>query len=273
MGRRCLVVVALLGLFGCAPMPAATTPRYDRYTLPDVTSALRRADNDFSPSGDPAGAPEAVPAAVQGWIRRAAGTRATHVGPAYVVTLPNRQSLYAVRCEGPNRAEYLLVVFDPASNRTSPDIARISLRVSPADPKLPTMHAPFLRAEDLDGDGHMELLVQGTWAVGSGSTSVVTRVFRLDDLRLNRVADFLTGDHFVWQKNPTGVWIIGDVRRAGRNGLQIDYTCHPLGRPDETRPIGQVAFRYSSTEGGYVESGAKIIDGTFSDFLRLDAPR
>ena len=273
--RGCVVVGVVLVLVMLAGT-ACTRPPRDLTWRPmndqplEVPPALRRADNDFSPTGELDGAREAIPPSVQALLRSAAGTRATNLGPAYVIALPDRD-LYAVRCDGPKRAEYLLIVRDLATDRVSPEVARVSVRRSPADPKFPAMPPPFLRAEDLDRDGAMELLIQGTWAGGTETTSVVTRVFRLeDDLRLVRVADFLTGDHFVWARNPTGVWIVGHLH-AGKAGPQIDYGCHPLGRPAELHPIGEVAFRYSASEGGYVEAGAHIRNVTFSDFLRLDA--
>ena len=270
MRGRALVVVVLLWSVACTRPPRDLTWRPMNDLPLEVPPALRRADNDFSPTGELAGVREAIPASVQALLRSAAGTRATSLGPAYVVALPDRD-LYAVRCDGPKRAEYLLIVRDLATDRVSPEVARVSVRRSPADPKFPAMPAPFLRAQDLDHDGVAELLVQGTWAGGTETTSVVTRVFRLgDDLRLVRVADFLTGDHFVWARNPTGVWIVGSLR-PGKSGPQIDYGCHPLGRPEELRPIGEVAFRYSASEGGYVEAGANVRNVTFSDFLRLDA--
>jgi hypothetical protein len=274
MRARLWVAWMVWGMVGC------TTVQRDNVWRPingkplELPTAIRRADNDFSPTGDPVGRLEQIPAAVQQWIVAAAGTRATSLGPAYVLASPDGGQLYVARCDGPRRSEYLLVLHDPATGRVSPDTARISIRQSPGDPKFPTMQPPFARWDDLDGDGRSELLMQGTWAGGRTSTSVVTRVFRLGgDLKLLRVADFLTGDHFVWQRNPTGVWIVGALRRGASNRLEIDYACHPLDRPDALRSIGQVAFRYSPSDEGYVEAGAKVGDITFSDFLRLDARR
>jgi hypothetical protein len=273
MGRW-VVVVALFVAAACAPMRRDDTWQRLDDRPRQLATALRRADNDFSPTGDPAGTPERIPAVVQTWITAAAGPHATSLGPAYVLALPRGHQLYVVRCTGPERAEYLLVLHAPETGRVGQGIARISIRQSPGDPTFPIMQPPFARWEDLDGDGLTELLMQGTWAGGRTSTSVVTRVFRLDDdLSLVRLADFLTGDHFVWHRNPAGVWVVGALRRGTGNRLAIDYACHPLGQPGALRPIGQVAFRYSAADNGYVQAGAHVGDVVFSDFLRLDARR
>lgn len=267
-----IAAVIGLGLCGCGPMRmAADRPPGGGFGA-NLPTAIRRADNDFSPLGARDGTLESVPAAVRARLDAAVPTTVPPTGPAYVMQMPGGRTLFAVRNEGARGVEFLLVAYNAAGDRVSPTVEHVSMRRSPGDAAEPALRAPFARFEDLDGDGVAELLVQGTWAVGGISTSVVTRVFRLDaDLRFTRVADFLTGDHFVWAKNPTGVWIVGDIHRLGADKLQIDYVCHPLGRPQETRPIGQVAFRYSASEGGYVEDGAHIMDVHFSDFLRLDS--
>ena len=193
-------------------------------------------------------------------------------GRAFAVRGPDSSALYVFDLTGRLGYEvYYFILFDPATQRVTPRPAAIFAKWARDDDDA--CHRPFVTFEDLDHDGHPELVVRERTHNGTSYNACVRHYYRIDsDLGLDPI---LAVEERSWQDVKTpNTWLGRRIQFVSRDSLVLATYLQLPGHPE--REVGELLVSKHPTERlhttVYYIAHTRIIDPEYRDALLTDSP-